>query len=345
MNLDPKDPLVPAFWKGSVEDVYACVGKVIKGKVETIARSAGGRKVHLVSYGQTRDLKSQANYGSACGAGNPAWFASKPKDMPPAVFFVGPVHGQEIGGIVGMVNLISIAKTGRDLRGRAWPGISEAFKKCRVLIVPLANPDGRARCPYNSFVGIDTKIMAHCGQGSRADGTDYGWPGVKTRQPMIGDVGFLGCYHNDAGINMAHDDFFVNPAPETRALLDVAKREATDYIAALHSHGGAPLVLPCGFLPNDLREKFVMFSAQYSERMKNEGVEVKKFKGVGTGRTFYLNSALHHVSGGLPLLFECPQGLSKDNYQATHEQILDFQLQFYEEVLKFAIANPVIWER
>ena len=31
--------------------------------------------------------------------------------------------------------------------------------------------------------------------------------------------------------------------------------------------------------------------------------------------------------------------------QVTHDQILDMQLILYEELLKFALANPVIWER
>ena len=57
--------------------------------------------------------------------------------------------------------------------------------------------------------------MEHWGQGSRADGTDYRWPGVKTRMPMVGDVGFLGAYHNDDGINIVHEDFFAPAAEET----------------------------------------------------------------------------------------------------------------------------------
>jgi len=44
--------------------------------------------------------------------------------------------------------------------------------------------------------------------------------------------------------------------------------------------------------------------------------------------------------------FECSHGMKETIYpQVTHDQILDMQLILYEELLKFALANPVIWER
>ena len=58
------------------------------------------------------------------------------------------VHGGEFEGIVGMVNLISVIETGKDLRGREWPEITAvAAKLDRLILIPIVNPDGRVRIP------------------------------------------------------------------------------------------------------------------------------------------------------------------------------------------------------
>ena len=113
---------------------------------------------------------------------------TKDKDTKPVVFFLGPVHGQEVENIVGLVNLIHVAETGKDYRGKEWASLKSKIEKCRVIIVPCGNPDGRKRCPYDSFVGLPTEIMTKYGQGTRKDGTFYGWPGAKAVHPMKGNV-------------------------------------------------------------------------------------------------------------------------------------------------------------
>lgn len=343
---------LPDFWKSTVADVAQCVDGLKTGHVETIATSPGGRDVFLVSYGMRSDPDSLATYSSACGAGNPAWYAHKPKGTPPTVLLVGPIHGQEVEGIVGLLNFINIMAEGCDLRGRPWESLAADAAKCQVLIIPCANPDGRARCPLDSFVGESQDTMAHWGQGSRADGTDYLWPGVKTRMPMVGDVGFLGAYHNDAGINMAHEDFFAPTAEETKAILAVARREAADYIACLHSHGGEPRPLPVAYVPRFIKDKVKNFSDQLADRYEAEGLpfrrpdEVAQDSPEPPAKAFNLIGAIHHTCGGMPFTFECSHGLSDDRYPSvTHGQILDIQLLLYEELFKFALANPVCWER
>ncbi|HZN57314.1 MAG TPA: M14 family zinc carboxypeptidase, partial [Planctomycetota bacterium] len=215
----------PPFWKGGVEEIEAAVAAVKAGKVRIIARSPGGRPVQLVEYGNRTVEIGTANYGSAAGAGDPRHYATRPPGSPPTVFLVGPMHGHEIEGMVGLVNLIRVAETGSDLRGKEWPRLADALRRSRVLVVPVSNPDGRARCPYDSFVGVPLDEMTRIGQGTRKDGTLWGWPGVKARHPMKGDVGILGAYFNDDGINLMHDDFFSPMAEETKALLRVAREE------------------------------------------------------------------------------------------------------------------------
>jgi len=343
---------LPGFWKARLDDIVTCVEGVKKGQVQTIARSPGAREVLLVSYGQRADLKSQATYSSACGAGDPAWYAHKPQGTPPTVFLVGPVHGHEVEGIVGLLNFINVMETGCDLRGRRWDRLASDAAKSRLLIIPCANPDGRARCTFDSFVGETQATMAHWGQGSRADGTDYGWPGVKTRMPMRDDVGFLGAYHNDDGINIVHEDFSSPIADETKAVLSVAREEAADYIAVLHSHGGEPRPLPVSYVPRFIKEKVRLFCEQVAGRYESEGLPFRRPDEITEDGiefpppSFNLISALHHTCGAMPFTFECSHGLSDEEYpHVTHDQILDIQLILYEELFRFALANPVCWER
>jgi hypothetical protein len=346
---------LPDFWKSRIEDIDACLAGVRKGRVEQIATSPGGRNVSLVSFGRRGDLDSLATYNSACGAGNPAWYARKPAGTPPTVVLLGPVHGHEVEGVVGLVNLINIVETGSDLRGKPWSALAEAFGRCHVLIVPCANPDGRARCEVDSFVGADHDFMAHWGQGSRADGTDYGWPAVKTRMPMTGDVGLLGGYHNDDGINFMHDNFFAPMAEETAALLRVASAEAPDYICGLHSHGWQPRPLPVAWVPRFIKDKLHRFKERLADRYEAAGLPfrrddrawVEAVEGAASpAPSFNLVSALHHACGAMSFCFECPHGIGHQPYpRVDHGQILDIQLLLYEELLAFALDNPVIWER
>src|SRR5690554_2623360 len=227
IQIDAGDPPnntdLPSFYKGKLSDIDEELKNVRKGEVKAIAISPGGLPVYAVYYGEKEDLKSQANYNSALGARNPAYFARKDKNTKPVIYFLGPVHGQEAEGVVGLMNLIHLMETGKDHRGREWKNLKNKLDQCRVIIIPNGNPDGRRRVPYDSFVGLPVEIMTKYGQGTRLAGTSWGWPGSKSLHPMKGDVGILGGYYNDAGINIMHDDFFSPMTAETRAILDVAR--------------------------------------------------------------------------------------------------------------------------
>jgi len=338
---------IPAFWKGRVEDVQKAVANVKRGSVQTIARSPGGRPLYLATYAPRIEFQRQANYSSAVAARDPQFYARKPAGTPPVVFIVGPPHGQEMESVVGLVNLLRVAETGKDWRGKEWPQLKENLVRCRMLIAPLSNPDGRARCPYDSFVGMPVKEMTRVGQGTRKDGTLYGWPGAKQRHPMKGDVGLLGAYFNDDGINLMHDEFFDPMAKETKALLRVAREEAPDYIINLHSHASAPMILQTRYVPRYCKETEARFAKRLMERYRQAGLPAGKppvpsEDGVKyPPPSFNLTSALHHVCGGVSMLFECPHGVKEKKYpQLTHDQILDIQLILFEELLAFALETP-----
>jgi hypothetical protein len=169
---------------------------------------------------------------------------------------------------------------------------------------------------------------------------------------MKGDVGFLGAYFNDHGINMMHDEFFNPMAEETKAIMKVAQENAPDYMPVLHSHGSSPAVLQASYVPRYIKIKIQKFANQLADRY--ESMELPNHRlpdPVEDGvkfppPPFNLTSALHHVCGGMSFTFECSHGLKEPNYaQLSHDQILDIQLILYDELLKFALANPVRWER
>ena len=352
---DPSNPTdLPIFWKNSLKDIDNQIEKVNIGQIKTIAVSPGGLPVYSVTYGEKDNLQSRANYNSAVAAGNPAFYARKDKNTKPVVFFLGPVHGQEIENIVGLVNLIQVAETGKDYRGKAWPELKKKIEKCRVIIIPCDNPDGRKRCPYDSFVGLPTKTMTKYGQGTRKDGTLWGWPGAKSVHPMQGDVDILGAYFNDNGINPMHDDFFAPMSEETRAILDIARSEAPDMTVSLHSHENLPVVLQSSYVPMFMKKRITDFSKQVKKRYEDENLPygriVEPFiedEQAPVRKYFNLTSALFHISGTMSFTFECCHGSVSERRpkpQVDHESILDIELLLFDEMLNYVLENRIYWE-
>ena len=350
----PRSPDLPVFWKSRVSDVEAAVKEVKKGQASVLARTPGGRDVHLVAYGAKDARRGAANYNSAAGGNDPASYAAKDGTQKPVVLLLGPVHGQEVEGVAGLVNLLAVAETGRDLRGREWKELSENLAKCRVLVVPCGNPDGRARCPQDSWVGADPDLHERVGMGVKPDGTNHSWPGVKQIHPMRGpQVKELGAYWNEGAVNLMHDEWFDPMAPETRAFFRLAREEAPDYIVSLHSHGSAPAVLPTNYVPRTMKETLKALGDRVQKRYADAGVPHRaggpavEEDGVKfPPPSFNLTSALHHATGAVSFVHETCTGVKHDRLpKATHEQLLDIQLLLYDELLRFAVERPVSWKR
>jgi hypothetical protein len=345
---------LPDYWKSTLSDIEEEISNIEKGGVQIAAVSPGGRNIYAVYYGGKENFHSQANYNSAVAARNPAFYARKDSFTKPVVFFLGPVHGQEIENIVGMVNLLHVAETGKDYSGKAWPQLKERIEKCRLIIIPCANPDGRARCPYDSFVGVPTDSMTKYGQGTRKDGSFYGWPGAKAVHPMQGDVCVLGSYFNDAGINPMHDDFFAPMAEETKAILEIARAESPDLTVSLHSHENKPVVLQASYIPIFMKDRIADLSQRVKNRYEVEGLPYGPIynpkmedKESPPRSSFNLIGALHHISGTMAFTFECSHGSTSQRFPqpfVNHDQILDVQLCLFDEMLKYVIEGRLYWE-
>jgi hypothetical protein len=346
----PANTNLPFFFKSTLSDIDAELAGVKTGEVRKIALSPGGRPVYVIYYGEKDDFQSRANYNSAVAARDPGYFAKKTKQTKPVLFFIGPVHGQEVEGIAGLINLIHIAETGRDIRGKEWPLLKDGLEQCRVIIIPCANPDGRARCPYNSFVGIPSLTMTKYGQGTHKDGTLWKWPQVKSLHPMKGDVGILGAYFNDNGVNIMHDDFFFPMAEETKAFLKIARDEVPDITVSLHSCEYPPSVLEPAYVPFFMKERVADFANHLNEYYKDKRLphmaEGWKLKATVDDtefpprESFNLISALHHISGTMAFTFECCHGtdntdIGQENFHVTYDDIIDIQLGLYQEMFGY----------
>jgi hypothetical protein len=356
LQLEPDDPPqnknIPDFYRSKLSDIEKEIAAIKIGKTEIIATSPGGLPVYAVFYGEKEDFHTQANYNSAVAARNTAYYAKKNADTKPVVFIIGPVHGQEVEGVAGLVNLIHIAETGKDYRNREWNVLKEYFKKCRVIIVPSGNPDGRKRCPYNSFVGIPTETMTKYGQGTKKDGTLWGWPDAKSMHPMKGDVGILGAYFNDNGINIMQDEFFSPMAEETKAIMKIALEEVPDITVSLHSCECNPFIIQNSLAPVFMQKRIAELAVQLNNLFinlklphmpENWALSVSNPDTIPPPKeSFNLVSALHYASGTMSFTFEGPHGTLEDG--ATHDEILDVHLGLYEEIFNYILNNRLYWE-
>jgi hypothetical protein len=236
--------------------------------------------------------------------------------------------------------------TGRDLAGKERPELQALGRQCRLLIIPAGNPDGIARFEPRSLQGMSADDLRFWGQGTWADDTFCGWPECKRRHPMTGgDVGFLGCYFNDAGINPMHDEFFAPMGPEAPAILRVAMEEGPDLAVSLHSHESKPAVLRPAYVPAEVqsdvralaKECYALLTAR---GLPHSGLPAVEAEGGEKPAPFNLTSAMYHVSGATSFTFECPHGLAgKKACQVDCAQIVEIQLAVYEAMMRHALKR------
>jgi len=337
---------LPEFWVGGVDDLAQRFSGLTRGEVRIVANSPGGRPVHLVAFGLREDVGHQANFNSAVGAREPSAYMDKTKRAKAVILFVGPVHGHEVEGLTGLVNLISIMDTGRDLRGVDRSELQTLGRRCRLLIVPAGNPDGTARFEPRALHTMQPEDLRFWGQGTWSDDTFCDWPQCKRQHPMVGDnVGFLGCYFNDKGINPMHDEFLVPMGPEAPAILKVAMEEGPDLAVSLHSHESAPALLRPAYVTTEAQQEVRSLAQKCYALLDKRGLPHQQpFSVTSDGgqhpAPFNLVSAIYHVSGATSFTFECPHGLAGQNAcQVSLEDILNIQLTLYEAMLRHALEN------
>jgi hypothetical protein len=273
-------------------------------------------------------------------------YAQKNKDTKPVLLIVGGIHGGELEGIVAVLNLIHVLETGADYRGVRHDYITAVKDQFRWLLIPCMNPDGRARISIDTFVGLSTEDFRYYMQGTWKDGTLCDWPACKEIHPILEASSFLGAYFNDNGINMMHDNFFSPMANETQLLLELAEREAVDATVLLH--GGANTVnhiLPLHYATGrilDLQNQFIeqLTNAKTAQNLKFWPMYNNlTLSPVDAPPSFNFTSALHHVSGGMSMTYECNMGLEAPGEKFTYEEMINSHFVLFEQLTKFIADN------
>lgn len=348
----------PDWWQTTVEEVGQLLfdiavhgrvkrqltegGWVARGEVQPLSVSPGGRLVQAVCYGQAEpELKGAANFNSAMSAHEPDAYFRRGERLRPVLLVVAGVHGHEVEGVAAAMNLIRIMETGQDAKGREQAALAAKLNQCRVIIVPLANPDGRSRVPYRGWVGLPVEEMTLRGQGSRQNGELYRWRGSKTVHPMVGDVGVLGAYFDDDGVNMMHDDWASPMSGTTRALLQLVAREGPDCVVNLHSYAHAPALLQSEYVPVSYRRRVYETAASLYARLDRAGLghaplnsaalRVEQSDDVHLGMN--LQSMFYHVGAAFGLLFESPHGAGELAESFDYDRILDVHLHLFETAI------------
>lgn len=340
---------IPPFWISTVDDVAAFLYREVKkGQIEIIGTSMGGRPIRAVVYGNARQGRGTSTLSGSLGFRDVK--AYRGRDHEKTVYWgMAGVHGFELEGIMGMVNLISVLETGKDLRGKVWPEITElAAKLDRLVLIPIVNPDGRVRLPLRMgrYYGKDDTVHEYLNTGGNPDGTKIGWPQIKEFIPLdFGKPIFPGGYPNDAGVNIQHDDFLGQIQPETQALFDLAARERPDLILNMHT-GAVYMNMHRPFCEPVLSDVFDLLYKYVHRRLTIENLQGKKnVEGINPQKAersvYNFDTALNLHCGALSVVVESPShtfdGEISNGILALHtpDMLLDAQLICHQESMRF----------
>lgn len=337
---------IPGWWISSNKGIQEFIEtKVTRGKVGVLAVSPGKRNILSVTYGNEEpELKGTANFNSAIGSGNPDAYIRRGPGVRkhPVMIVVAGMHGQEVEGMVSALSLVSVMETGKDLSGREQPELYRKLENFRLIIIPVANPDGRERVPYDGWVGVNVEEMTKYGQGTRRNGELYRWRGSKAVHPMRGDVGILGGYFDDNGVNMMHDDWASPMSETTKALLKLTAAEGPDILLNLHSHSHDPSVLPPAYIPVTARLGLIRFRKLLYAKLESAGYICEKlpisFTDGMEGQippAFNLTSMLYHVGADISVTFETPHGVIEGEHPYGYDDILKIHNILFDSAADF----------
>lgn len=349
--IEPKEP--PAWWRTATENIeYYVQQRVRRGETAQLAVSSGGSAIYRVSYGQSEpELRGRANFNSAIGSGSEDAYIRKRERRFPVLMILAGIHGHEVEGMIAALQLMEIIEHGRDLLGRDCRELQRRLEALRIVIFPLLNPDGRRRVPHAGWCGWPQAEMTKYGQGTRQDGTSYTWRPSKGVHPMKGDVGLLGAYFDDAGINLMHDEWPAPMSAVTQALLSAVAAEGPDLLLNLHSYQlASPAFMPLNYVPVFTQQAQQAFARDFAyPAMLRRGARpgsVPPVQAEGESpdsvAPFNLTSMCYHVGATLPCTFESPHGIAENPH--TYEQLHDLHLGLLEGAVDYLLRNRREWE-
>lgn len=360
---------IPGFWLSTVDEINTYLhANVKKGKVETVGTSAGGHPIYAVSYGESRQESGTTTFSGTLSMLSIAHYRGKDADKKVYMGIAG-VHGFELEGIVGVLNMIEVLETGKDLKGKPWPYLAAMLENIdRIILMPLVNPDGRARVPVRmeKHRGGDPDsyiIHEYLNTGGNKEGGIIGWPDVKAFIPMdFSSVGFPGGYPNDAGFNIMHDDFFGELQPETKVLFDITGSEKPDLIINMHTgvdKSNYFMTVHRPFSEPKLQPVFDTLYRQIKTALVDNRLQGTTDLAMEADpsdinmSSYNLNTALNLHCGALTVVIESPcHGFSGTDRSGnpiiqTPEMLVDAQLVAHEGALDFLLeqGGRTQWEK
>jgi len=342
---------IPEYWVSSLDGVNRFLDEQIHaGVLTTIGTTAGGRPIRAVFYGRARQGKGTTTFSGSLGFGDVRAYTGPDYERKVYLGMAG-VHGGEFEGIVGIVNLLSVLETGKDLRGKLWPGITAATTSLdRLILIPIMNPDGRARVPLRmeQHRGRDETIPEYFNTGGWPNGKIIGWPQCKQFIPLdFSKTQFPGGYPNDNGVNIQHDDFFGRMQPETESLMQLTARERPDLILNMHTGAVFPL-MHRPFAEPLLTPVFDELFRRVHTQLTAEGLQASKDpakegnpRRVDAMAPYNLDTALNLNSGALAVVIESPShaaSTAERGGQAllwTPDDLVNIQLICHQEAMKY----------
>ena len=333
----------PEYWKTRLNDIDNVMRDVKKGIAEVICKSPGGRNIYIVRYGNTgRRCMNTANYSSACGAMDVSSYKRKNR---PCAMLIGAVHGNEPEGIAAILNLISMIETGKKLDGAADNTFKDIADKMDLLLIPCANPDGRSRVPFESFVGVDFETFRYYSQGTWKNGELCNWPDCKKVHPILNECDYLGGYFDDNGVNIMHDNFFNPMSQTTSKILEAAEKYAADFTIQLHGGDNctAHMIQPA-YTSGESMELLNELALRVQDECDKASLPytvypTERREGIIPPPSFNFASAIHHVCGCASAVHECNQGISDKEGALTYEEIFKEHMILFKELFDFCIEK------
>lgn len=322
----------PGFYRTSLAAIEATLPEVRRGVVKEIGRSAGGRPLWAVAYGEFEPTARTANLSSALAARQPEAFYGTRARRQQVMVITSAIHGGEMESIAAVLNLISIMETGADLKGQPWPELAEAAGKLRLVIVPCLNPDGRARVPSDDPTHWREAEIEKYRHGLRRDGSFITWPACMAPHPRDPkEDGFLGSYFTDAGVNPVHGVFLPpEVAPEAHAAMRLALEETADLVLDLHSCGVGPMFnVGDSPVPERYRLRQHYLDGFVRQSLRDRLGIHRNWTPWIVERVLTYPAACYHLCGALPMVFEGAYG-NQPGFEFTHAQIVDMYLVMFE---------------
>lgn len=337
MNFKERNPeffIKKPFWPCTNQEMVDLSEK-FDIEYHQIGKSAGNRPIYAMYMGEKEEIPQKTTLNGALSGGHPEDFF-RSRDKKQVLAIISSIHGVEVEGCVTLGNLFSVAATGEDLKGKDWPRLQKELKKYRLVIVPIGNPDGRARSKINTLKGATDEDVNFYNQGLKKDGSILGWPECFRRLPVpVDEMEYLGGYYNDDGYTLSSCDPFVGAGtPEMKAFFDLFRAERPDCYLEFHSCGAGPFFLNCrNSIPSSYQQKNSQIRAAVASRHLQEGLRPRVLRARKPSDKFGLQSYVTQIAGSLPLLFEFPNGQKHNPYKL--EEIVDVGLFLLEELLVF----------